>query len=82
MCDTERRDLDVIADPGERAAAAQHLIDDATKAAETVYEYAVPIRRDAVRELKEAGFGHTRLAALLGVSRTRAQQLAKDAEAD
>lgn len=71
-----RRDLDRIADPGDRAVAAHQLIQDAGKVAQIEYDYAVPILRAAVAELRAQGLSHREVAERIGISRARAQQLA------
>lgn len=69
-----------IADPAQRAVAAQELQAQAIKARKDLAE----IRTDAVRELRATrdaehpnGWSHAAIAELLGVARGNAQRIAE-----
>lgn len=62
-----------VADPAERARAAGALLGELGVAIEA----AKLCRREAVLELRAAGYSHGQVAAELGVARGRAQQIAE-----
>lgn len=65
-------DLDAIRDPAERAEVA-HEISERGRMIQTI---AAPVMRTAVKQMRDSGASHSEVAARLGVSRGRAQQLA------
>jgi hypothetical protein len=64
-------ELEAIGDPAQRAALA-HEVSERGRMIQTV---AGPIMRSAVRAMREGGASHAQVAAHLGVTRGRAQQL-------
>ncbi|MFD7922472.1 RNA polymerase subunit sigma-70 [Streptomyces sp. NPDC059740] len=66
-------DINALTDPTERARAATALLD----AVPGLQKSARTARQEAVLELRAKGNSHADVAALLGITRSRAQQIAE-----
>ncbi|WP_328336572.1 sigma-70 family RNA polymerase sigma factor [Streptomyces violaceus] len=73
---TPFENLQRVTEAGDAVARAK-AAGDALQAIPTLQQWLREVRQVAVRELREGGMSHAQVAAELGISRARAQQIAE-----